>query len=97
MIYDDPTTVCDGLKTALGEINFPIIKKHVSDIVTVSEQEILDAMKLVYERLKIVIEPSSTATLAAVIKKRDYFEEKNVGVIFYGGNIDLKSFGTFFR
>lgn len=82
-------TIADGLKTQLGSINFPLIQKYVDDILTVDENEIINAMRLIYERLKIVVEPSSAVALAAVIKNKGYFENKSVGVILSGGNVDL--------
>ena len=84
-------TIADGLRTHLGAINFPIIQKHVDRIITVEEHEIIYAMKLVYERLKIVIEPSSAVAFAAVLKEKDFFKDKNVGVILSGGNVDLQN------
>ncbi|WP_459212559.1 threonine ammonia-lyase [Aquimarina rhabdastrellae] len=82
-------TIADGLKTQLGEINFPIIKKHIKTIIRVEEDEIVAAMKLIWERLKIVIEPSSAVAFAAVLKDKTRFKNKKVGVIFSGGNVDL--------
>lgn len=82
-------TIADGLRTNLGNLNFPIIQKYVSQIITVDEHEIVDAMKLIFERLKIVVEPSSAVALAAVMKEKELFQNKKVGVILSGGNIDL--------
>jgi len=82
-------TVADGLKTNLGDINFPIIKELVSDIFLVSESEIIEAMRLIWERMKLVVEPSSAVALAAVIKNKLQFKGKNVGIILSGGNVDL--------
>ncbi len=86
-------TIADGLKTMLGDKNFPIIKEHVSEIVRVTEDEIVAAMKLVWERMKIIIEPSSAVAVAAVIRKSKehprYFEDKKIGIIISGGNVDL--------
>lgn len=82
-------TIADGLRTNLGTVNFPIIKELVEDILLVDEQEIIDAMRLVYERLKIVIEPSSAVPLAAVWKNKVKFQHKNIGIIISGGNVDL--------
>ncbi len=84
-----PTTVADGLRTSLGSYTFPIILKHVERIVTVGEDQIVDAMKLVWERMKIVIEPSASVTVAALINKKIDITGKRVGVIICGGNIDL--------
>ena len=82
-------TIADGLKTQLGDINFPIIQKHVSEIIRVTEDEITKAMKLVYERMKIVIEPSSAVALAAVFREKEKFKNKKIGIIFSGGNVDV--------
>lgn len=84
-----PKTIGDGLLTSLGKINFSILQKHVREILTVEDPEIIRAMKLVYERMKIIIEPSSAVALAAVLKNREVFEGKSIAVIFSGGNVDL--------
>lgn len=84
-----PDTIADGLLTSLGERNFPIIQQYVDDIVTVSEDTIIAAMKLIYERLKIVIEPSSAVPIAAIIENKVKISKKNVGIIVSGGNVDL--------
>ena len=83
-------TIADGLLTSLGDKTFPIIKKYVKDILTVSDEEIITSLKLVYERMKIVVEPSAVVPLAALIKNKNLFEGKRVGIIFSGGNVDLK-------
>jgi threonine dehydratase len=85
----DPRTIADGLLTSLGSLTFPVIMEHVSQIITVSEQSIVEAMKLTWERMKIIIEPSSAVPLAAVLENPDLFREKKVGVILSGGNISL--------
>ncbi len=82
-------TIADGLKTTIGEKNFKILQEHAKEAFTVTEQEIIDGMKLIWERLKIVIEPSSAVAFASVLKNRKVFEGKNVGVIITGGNVDL--------
>lgn len=82
-------TIADGLRTHLGDVNFPIIKELVRKILLVSEEEIAHAMKWIWERMKIVIEPSSAVAVAAVIRYRDQFQGKRVGVIISGGNVDL--------
>lgn len=83
-------TIGDGLKTSLGDITFNIIKHYVAEIITVSEQEIVDAMRLIWQRMKIIVEPSSAVALAAVLKTPKKFQNKNVGIILSGGNVDLK-------
>lgn len=84
-----PKTIADGLLTSLGQINFEVIKKNVDEIVTLSEENIIKAMKLVWERMKIIIEPSSATVLAAAFEKPEIFAGKRVGMIFSGGNVDL--------
>ncbi|MEO5907296.1 MAG: pyridoxal-phosphate dependent enzyme, partial [Saprospiraceae bacterium] len=82
-------TIADGLRTNLGDVNFPIIKSLVHKVLLVSEQEIADAMKWVWERMKIVIEPSSAVAVAALIRYKDQFKGRRVGIILTGGNVDL--------
>lgn len=86
----DPDTIADGLLTSLGKRNFPIIQNHIEDIVTVSEDSILKAMSLIFERMKIVVEPSSAVPLAAIIENKVEVAGKRVGIVLSGGNIDLK-------
>ena len=85
----DPKTIADGLKTSLGNLTFPIIQQHVSEIITVSESEIQTAMHLIWERMKIVIEPSSAVTLAAIVKKAAFFKTKKIGLMLSGGNVSF--------
>lgn len=82
-------TIADGLKTTVGTKNFEIIKEHVKSVFTVTEEEIISAMKLVWERMKIVIEPSAAVPFAAVLKNKEEFAGKNLGIILTGGNVDL--------
>lgn len=82
-------TVADGLRTFLGDVNFPIIRQHVSDIVTVTEQGIIDAMCMVWERMKIIVEPSSAVPVAALLEHPSVFRGQRVGIVFSGGNVDL--------
>ena len=90
IIADDaPETVADGLRVPLKDLTWHFVQSHVTDILTVSEQEIVDAMKLIWKRMKIVMEPSSAVPLAAILKNRDVFAGKRVGVILTGGNVDL--------
>ena len=84
-------TIADGLKTQLGDKNFPIILEHVQEIVRVTEEEIRSALRLIWERMKIVVEPSSAVALAAVIKEKERFREKKIGIIISGGNVDLEN------
>ena len=85
-------TIADGLMTTLSERTLEIIKAHVTDIILVSEDEIKAALRLVYERMKIIIEPSCAVPLAAVLKNADLFKGKKVGIILTGGNVDLSKF-----
>ncbi|AUH33971.1 beta-hydroxyaspartate dehydratase BhcB [Paracoccus tegillarcae] len=90
LIADDaPQTVADGLKVPLKDLTWHFVSNHVSDILTVSEQEIVDAMRLGWKYLRLVIEPSSAVPLAAILKNAERFKDKRVGVIITGGNVDL--------
>lgn len=90
IIADDaPNTVADGLKVPLKDLTWHFVKNHVTDILTASEEEIIDAMKLIWKRMKIVMEPSSAVPLATILKNKDLFAGKRVGVIVTGGNVDL--------
>lgn len=89
-------TIADGLMTTLSERTLEIIKAHVADIILVSEDEIKAALRLVYERMKIIIEPSCAVPLAAVLKNTDLFKGKKVGIILTGGNVDLSKFKNWF-
>ncbi len=82
-------TIADGLKTTLGNNNFPIIKEHVSGIIRVTEEEIVSGMRLIWERMKIIVEPSSAVTLAALIRDKESFANQKVGIVISGGNVDL--------
>ncbi len=84
-----PNSIADGLLTSLGELNFDIIQDYVSDILTVSDLEIIAAMRLIYERMKIIVEPSCSVPLAALLKNKEQFQGKQVGIILSGGNVDL--------
>ena len=88
---DDPQTIADGLLTSLGPLTYSIISEQVERIVTVSEEEIVSAMRLVWERMKIVIEPSAAVAVAAVLCEEFRALEglDHVGVILSGGNVDL--------
>jgi len=87
----NPNTIADGLRTSLGDKGFPIIQQHLKDIFLVEEQEIIAALRLIWERMKIIIEPSCAVPLAAVIKNKALFKNKAVGIIITGGNVDLKN------
>lgn len=85
-----PKTIADGLLTTLGERNYPIIKALVKDIIRVEDEEIIAAMKLIYQRLKIVVEASCAVPLAAVLQQKERFKNRRIGIILSGGNVDLE-------
>ncbi len=87
----NPQTIADGLKTSLGIVTFPIIKEYVSDIILVSEAEITSAMRLIWERMKIIAEPSASVAFAAALKIPDLLIHKKTGIIISGGNVDLNN------
>jgi len=90
IIADDaPQTVADGLKVPLKELTWHFVSHHVEDILLASEKEIIDAMYLTWQRMKIVMEPSSAVPLATILKNREIFAGKRVGIIITGGNVDL--------
>lgn len=90
IIADDaPKTVADGLLVPLKDLTWHFVSNHVSDILTVSEQEIVDAMKLLWKHLRVVVEPSSAVAFAIVLKNKDRLANKRVGIILTGGNVDL--------
>ncbi|WP_202032438.1 beta-hydroxyaspartate dehydratase BhcB [Agrobacterium tumefaciens] len=90
IIADDaPKTVADGLLVPLKDLTWHFVSNHVSEIYTASDQEIIDAMKLAWKHLRVVLEPSSAVPLATILKNRDVFAGKRVGVIITGGNVDL--------
>ncbi|MFT5720825.1 MAG: threonine dehydratase [Motiliproteus sp.] len=92
IIADDaPDTVADGLKVPLKALTWHFVSHHVTDILTATEDEIIDAMKLTWKRMKIVIEPSCAVPLAVILKNPELFRGKRVGVIITGGNVDLDS------
>lgn len=86
---DPKPTLADGLRTQVGEITFPIIKENLTDVLTCTEEQMISAMKLVWERMKIVIEPSCAVPLAALLANPAPFKGKRVGIILTGGNVDL--------
>ncbi len=90
-------TIADGLLTTLSDKTLGIIQKHVKEIFLVSEEEIKKALQLVYERMKIVVEPSSAVPLAAVLKNKNQFAGKKLGIILTGGNVDLAKFSQWFQ
>lgn len=85
----NPRTICDGLLTSLGSKTFPIILDNVHRIITVQEESVIKAMMLTWERMKIIIEPSSAVPLAAIMENQDFFAGKKTGIIISGGNVSL--------
>ncbi|MDP6754560.1 MAG: pyridoxal-phosphate dependent enzyme [Candidatus Marinimicrobia bacterium] len=83
-------TICDGLRAQLGTVPFPIIQEFVDGIITVTEEEIISAMRMIWERMKIIVEPSSAITLGGLLKRPAIFKGKRVGLIISGGNVDLE-------
>ncbi|WP_435258260.1 beta-hydroxyaspartate dehydratase BhcB [Thioclava sp. FR2] len=90
IIADDaPDTVADGLKVPLKDLTWHFVKNHVTDVLTATEDEIIDAMKLTWKRMKIVMEPSCAVPLATILKNKEIFRGRRVGVVITGGNVDL--------
>ncbi len=87
-----PNTIADGLRTSLCEKTFNIIQKYVDRVITVSEIEIIEAMRFLWERMKIIVEPSGAVPLAAILSKKVSAENKKIGAIISGGNIDIEPF-----
>jgi len=105
----NPKTIADGLLTSLGSNTFPLILQHVNAIHTVTEEEILRATKLVYERMKIVIEPSAAVSLAVALYSKEFVtsmkilgsklghQTMNIGIVFSGGNVDIINLARLFE
>ena len=87
---DNPKTVCDGLLTSLSDLTFKIIRGNVDMILTAKEETIISCMLLIWERMKIIIEPSSATVLAIVRENPELFRNKKAGLIISGGNVDMK-------
>jgi threonine dehydratase len=85
----NPDTIADGLLTSLGDLTFAAIRKHVKEIITVSEEGIMQAMRHIWERMKIIVEPSAAVPLAAILGREERFKGRRVGVILTGGNVEL--------
>ena len=88
---ESANTIADGLKTQLGDKNFPIIRNEIKSIIRITEEEIIESMKIIWERLKVICEPSCSLPLAAVLKNKETFRNKKVGIIISGGNVDLNN------
>jgi threonine dehydratase len=87
----DPRTIAEGLRTSVGDATLPILRRHLSGFFTVEEREIVEAMRFAFERLKIVIEPSSAVALAPVLRREPALRDKRIGVLITGGNVDLSA------
>jgi threonine dehydratase len=90
-------TIADGLMTKLGTKTFPLIKDGVEAVLTAEDDEIITAMRLVFERMKIVIEPSSAVALAVILKNKEIFQNQKIGIIISGGNVDPAKLGDWLR
>ncbi|WP_243665281.1 pyridoxal-phosphate dependent enzyme, partial [Rhodothermus marinus] len=93
----NPDTIADGARTpSLGEVTFPLVRQYVDDMMTVSETAILQAMYVLWERLKLVVEPTGALPLAALLENRVAVAGRRVGLILSGGNVDLRRAATLF-
>jgi threonine dehydratase len=88
---NNPDTIADGLLTSLGELTFSLIRRYVHDIVTVTEDGIMEAMRTIWERMKIIVEPSAAVPVGALLAKPESLSGKRIGVILSGGNVDLEN------
>ena len=88
---ESTNTICDGLRASLGQKPFSVIQEHLSDLVLVSDQEVTAAMQLIWERMKLVVEPSCAVPLAVVLKDKERFAGKRLGLILTGGNVDVNN------
>jgi threonine dehydratase len=94
---DVPQTIADGARTqSLGALTFPLVLRHVHDIVTVSDDDLVEAMRFLWERMKLVVEPTGALATAAVMRGAIDVRDKRVGIILSGGNVDLKAIAALF-
>ena len=96
IIPANPNTIADGLLTSLGSLTFSVIREHVEDVLTVSEEQIVEAMRLIWHRMKIIIEPSSAVPVAALLANQSKFAGQRVGIFLTGGNVDLDKIAALF-
>ena len=92
---ENPNTIADGLRTSVGELTFPIIQENVDKIITVTEEQIIDAMRFYWERMKLIVEPSGAVSLAGLLSSNidpSFIKDRRIGIIISGGNIDLADF-----
>ena len=87
----NPKTIADGLLTSLGDKTFRIIRENIEEIIVVNDGQIIEAMRLLWERMKIIVEPSGAVPLAALLKEKDRFQGEKIGIILSGGNVDLRN------
>jgi threonine dehydratase len=93
----NPQTVADGLLTSLSQLTFEIIKNNVNDVYTASEEFVIQAMRMIWERMKIVVEPSSAVPLAVLLQHKELAKGKKIGIILSGGNVDLDKLPRMFE
>ena len=94
---DNPVTIADGARTqSLGAITFPLVLRHVHDIITVSDAQIVEAMRFLWERMKLVVEPTGALATAGVLAGAIDVRDARVGIILSGGNVDLKAMASLF-
>lgn len=89
---ENPHTIAEGLRTSIGTLTLPILREHLSGFFVVEEEEIVKAMQFIYERMKLVIEPASAVAIAPLLRQEPALQNKRVGVIISGGNVDLSSY-----
>ncbi len=85
----EPDTICDGLRAVIGQVNFDLLVRHQVSVLTLVDSDTVEAMRLIWNRLKIIVEPSAAITLAAVLRFPEQFAGRKVGIILSGGNVDL--------
>jgi threonine dehydratase len=94
---ENPQTIADGARTqSLGAITFPLVLRHVHDIITVTDEELVEAMRFLWERMKLVVEPTGALATAGVLSGRCDVRDRRVGIILSGGNVDLKAVAALF-
>jgi threonine dehydratase len=94
---DVPQTIADGARTqALGALTFPLVLRHVNDIITVTDAELVEAMRFLWERMKLVVEPTGALATAGVLQGSIDVRDRRVGIILSGGNVDLKAIAALF-
>ena len=97
MLFRSPDTIADGARTqSLGAITFPLVLEHVHDIVTVDDAALVEAMRFLWERMKLVVEPTGALAAAAVMTGAIAVRDRRVGIILSGGNVDLKAAAALF-